>query len=333
MNLNEIGEFGFIERISKNFTNLIPKGTKGIGDDCAVYPINEKESFLVTTDLLIENIHFLKNKITPEELGHKSLAVNLSDIAAMGGTPIMTFLSIAFPKSLNIDWLDKFFEGYNNLSQKESVALMGGDTTKSPDGIVINVAVIGKIENDKIKYRNGAKVGDIICKTGFTGESGVGLKFILENFSPDDAVKYFISKHNLPDAKISEGKFLSNYSGVHAMMDISDGIDSDLKHILIASGVSAEINLDNFPLSKKISKAAKVYNFNPLEKALAAGEDYELLLTVDGNKFENISDDFNKKFSSSLLKIGKIIEGKENLVYLMDGKKHNLSEKGFNHFR
>ncbi len=194
------------------------------------------DCLLVTTDLLLENVHFLKDRISAEDLGYKSLAVNLSDIAAMGGSPLFAFLSIGLPIDTEISWTDEFFKGFNCLASETGTLLMGGDTTGSKEGIVINVAVIGKSDLSKVKYRSGAKPGDYICISGMTGESSAGLHIVLdsslESKADSSLIDNLLKSHNTPRPHIKEGLFLSREDGVHAMMDVSDGVDSDLRHIM-----------------------------------------------------------------------------------------------------
>lgn len=305
----------------------MPKNTLGIGDDCAVIPQREDESLLITTDLLVEGIHFLKDKITAKDLGHKSLAVNLSDIAAMGGIPEATFLSIALPKETELEWIDSFFEGYRELSEEAHAPLMGGDTTKSPDKIVINVAVLGKAKNNEIKYRSTAKSGDIIAISGLTGESAGGLEALLNDYPHSEIVDYLIGKHNRPKPHLDEGRFLSQYAAVHAMMDISDGIDSDLRHILKRSGVSAKIYLNKLPKSKELLEASKLYSLDYIRAILAGGEDYVLLITIDKNEFESIANSFRNQFGKELYPIGEIVKGEQKLHYYSGKIRCNSPEK------
>ena len=162
MELKEIGEFGFIERFAPDFKTLLPKNVLGIGDDCAILPIDETSDLLVTTDMLIEDIHFLRGKITPWQLGGKSVAVNLSDLAAMGGTPLGTFLSIAIPPGIDVEYLDEFMIGYHAISDKYATPLYGGDTTRSVKHLAINVCAIGKCPKGTARLRRNAQSGDLI---------------------------------------------------------------------------------------------------------------------------------------------------------------------------
>ena len=276
--LAELGEFGLIDRIRKMFPG--PDGVTGIGDDCAILPQRSGQDTLVSTDLLIEGTHFLREDIPPYRLGWKSAAVNLSDIAAMGGRPTATFLSLALPADLSPDWVVEFLRGYGDISARFGAALLGGDTTLSPDRICINVAVLGECPSGTARKRSDAQPGDLVCVTGTLGDSAAGLKAILEGIGRDTDVQALIDRHYLPQPRVAEGLQLAAAPGVHAMMDISDGIGSDLNHILEASGVGAEVDTGMLPLSPALQRVCAREGWDAVELAVSGGEDYELLFTV-----------------------------------------------------
>jgi thiamine-monophosphate kinase len=277
--LAELSEFGLIGCIRERFT--APDGVRGIGDDCAVLPQRDGRDTLVSTDMLVEGTHFLRDDITPYALGWKSAAVNLSDIAAMGGKPTGTFLSLALPATLETAWAEAFLRGYAEISERFGVPLLGGDTTASPDRICINVAVLGECPSGSARMRDAARPGDLVCVTGTLGDSAAGLKAILEGLERDADVQVLVDRHYLPMPRIEEGLRLAAHSGVHAMMDISDGIGSDLKHILDASGCGAEIDIPSLPLSSALQRVCARLGWDAAELAVCGGEDYELLFTTD----------------------------------------------------
>lgn len=333
MNLKELGEFGFINRFATRFDKLIKNNEKGIGDDCAIFEANEQENYLVTTDLLVEDIHFLRANISAYELGQKSLAINLSDIAGMGGTPLFSFLSLGIPNNLKVSYLDEFMEGFHQLSYQHKVPLMGGDTTKSPDKLIINVAVIGSCKKNETRLRSMAQENDVICVTGNLGNSAGGLKVLLNNLDLSEENKQLVDFHHNPIAQIEEGKFLSYQKSVHAMMDISDGISSDLVHILKASNKSATIFLEHLPVSEVLKNVAKKQAWNFLELAVSGGEDYELLFTMQADDFERLDRDFFKQFGKNIVKIGKIKNGKAEVKWLLNNEETTIFSKGFDHFK
>jgi len=331
MNISDISEFGFIERLSASFKELLPKGVKGIGDDCALFPKNRNEFYMVSADMLIEDHHFYKNRILPYQLGFKSLAVNLSDIAAMGGTPLASFLSIGLPADTSIEWLDEFVSGYKYLSVKENVPLCGGDTVGSPV-ITLSITVIGEAKASAVRLRSMAKAGDVICCTSNLGDSGGGFLTLSSGIDPLADEEFLLKRHYEPYPEIAAGKWLSRSEGVGAMIDISDGLLSDLSHVVKASEVSAFLNLQDIPISPELRRSADRHGWDSLNLALNGGEDYCLLLTVNRDNFKNVSDGFLKAFTRPLFAIGGIEEGNANIRFLKDGKEMDLSGKPFSHF-
>ena len=291
MKMQQLGEFGLIDRIRK-MTSVPDPSWVGIGDDCAVIPLSPEtggapaSDLLVSTDMLVEGTHFLMEDISPRQLGWKSAAVNISDIAAMGGKPIATFLSLALPKTLPEQWMQEFMEGYNGISEKYGAALLGGDTTCSPDRICINVTVLGTCPRGKAKLRSAARPGDLVCVTGTLGDSAAGLKLILGG--QKGAAPRLMDRHYTPTPRVEEGLALSCLPGVHAMMDISDGVGSDLRHILDESGVGARIDTGKLPISKELQDLCIKKGWDPRELALCGGEDYELLFTMDPQETPDI---------------------------------------------
>jgi len=275
MELGQIGEFGLIDRIRKDF--LTPQGMLGIGDDCAIIPQSSGKQTLISTDMLVEGTHFIFDSIPPYCLGWKSAAVNISDIAAMGGHPVASFLSLGLPAKVDSEWMEDFIRGYRDISALHSIALLGGDTTRSKDLLCINVGIVGECEEGKAVLRSGAHEGDLICVTGPLGLSAAGLKMMLEGERKLE--NEFIRCHFLPQPRVKEGLLLSSMEGIGAMMDISDGIASDLNHIMTESGVGARIELDKLPVTDSLKNKCSEWGTDPVEMAVSGGEDYELLFT------------------------------------------------------
>ncbi len=314
------GEFGLIEFIKDHFP--IPDNYMGIGDDCAVIPPMEEET-LVSTDLLMEGVHFLRNESSPEDIGWKAAAVNLSDIAAMGGEAVATFLSIALPKDAQGEWAERFIEGYEQISKLYNVPLLGGDTTSSLRDIAINVGVMGKCPKGAAIMRSGARDGDTIFVTGPLGDSAGGLQAILDGEERDSEIEILLAKHKRPTPRLREGKILRESGMVSAMMDISDGIASDLGHILELSGKGATVELDKVPVSVQLRVAGEKYGWNILAMATGGGEDFELLFTAQ--------EDIAEKLDFKVYPIGKITEGK-GIEWRKEGKAIEWDIKGFKHF-
>ncbi len=306
-------EFGFIDQIKSLCEELPTNGFEGIGDDCAVLPIGEGRSMLFTSDMLVERVHFLREATSPYDLGHKSLAVNLSDVASMGGRPTATLLSLSIPQELMGEWMEEFMRGYRDLSARFGVALVGGDTTASKGDLSINVTAIGEAPSECVKRRSAAQVGDLIYVTNSLGESGAGLADILRGeFSTSCA-----QLHKRPLPRVEEGVWLGGRSAVHAMMDISDGVASDLRHILSASGVGAEVDLSLVPIAEGAT----------LEQALTSGEDYELLFTAS----EGLEDAYFQRFGGVITPIGRVVvEG--GLKWFDRGVEVERELLGFRHY-
>lgn len=272
------GEFDFIKNIRSLFP--APEGMTGIGDDCAVIPQDEGFDTLVSTDMLVEGSHFLLDDISPYQLGWKSAAANFSDIAAMGGSPVGSFLALGLNRALPQGWEDEFLRGYREISQLFGFPLLGGDTVAS-DKVTICVTVLGKSLSGRSVMRNGAKPGDMVCVTGTLGDSAAGLEAVMKGFPREGVVPFLIERHYLPRPRMAEGEALAIVDGVHAMMDISDGIASDLLRIMEESGVGMEIDVKSLPLSKELLMFCREYGCDPYELAAGGGEDYELLFVAD----------------------------------------------------
>ena len=338
------GEFGFIDFIKEHFK--APDGVTGIGDDCAVLPIwpirsypawqwrkmenmpgvtfpTDSGELLVSTDLLMEGVHFLREESSPEDIGWKAAAVNLSDIAAMGGSPVATFLSIALPKDVQGEWAERFIKGYAEISDLFDVPLLGGDTTSSLRDLAINVCVLGRCPSGKAIKRSGARPGDVIYVTGPLGDSAAGLQAILNNLERTEDVAALIHRHKRPIPRLRAGTDLIDTGVVGAMMDISDGIASDLRHILKASGVGAEVDLARLPISEELASTCKKYGWDALELAAGGGEDFELLFTAPAEIASMV--DF------PIYPIGKIVEGSE-LQWVNCGVQSDFDATGYKHF-
>ena len=311
----DMTEFGLIDTIRDMFAAIPRNGFDGIGDDCTVFPLGSGESLVFTADLLAENIHFLRRATSARELGRKSLAVNLSDVAAMGARPIATLLSLAIPHDLPEGWIEDFMEGYRDLSAQYDVGLVGGDTTASDSGLVVNVTAIGRIADSHIKRRSDARPGDLIAVGGSLGESGAGLRDILAGRYDTPLAQI----HRNPAPQVAEGIWLGERPEVHAMMDISDGIASDLRHILHQSGVGAEVDTECIPTPVD------------LETAVSGGEDYKLLFTVAPESANTLLSNYRLRFGDEFHFIGRITGG-NHLEWLRNGTPLPVDWQGFRHY-
>lgn len=311
-------EFGLIEYVAKLFGDVDRQGWEAIGDDCTVLPIGGGEVLVLTTDMLQEDVHFLRSATSARELGRKSLAVNLSDVAAMGVKPVAALLSLALPVELTDEWAKEFVDGFHSLAAEYGVALVGGDTTSSKSVVSINVVAIGRGRAEQVKRRSAAKVGDFICVAAQLGGSALGLKDILSGKINSE----YAALHRNPMAQIAEGEWFGGRSEVHAMMDLSDGLASDLCHILKLSKCGAEIEIDSIPAVE-----------GDVEVAVCGGEDYKLLFTVEHSAFEVLAREFEQTFHAPIYKIGRIVASEEPRInWLKDGNEIDIEWRGFSHF-
>lgn len=313
-------EFGLIGQLAAWCRTLPANGFEGIGDDCAVLPIGGDEALVFTADLLIEEVHFLRRAASPEELARKALHVNLSDVAAMGAHPVATLLSLALPAdSVRSDWAERFARGYAEASAEAGVNLIGGDTTAAPSGVSINVTAIGRAPLGCLKRRDAARPGDVVLAAGELGASAAGLRDILAGRCDTPLARL----HKCPDAQIAEGEWFGRRPEVHAMMDLSDGLASDLVHILERSGAGAEIDVERIPVAPGAD----------LEAALCGGEDYKLLLTADEAGAAALCRDFEAHFRRPLYPVGRIVASSDRSIrWLRDGRPFQADWHGFRHY-
>jgi len=334
MNLKEIGEFGFIKKISRGCLIRTDNIIKAIGDDAAAFVTEPDRLTLITTDLLVERIHFLRNAISGFDLGYKSLAVNLSDIAAMGGTAREAFVSIAIPDDCHLDYLEAIYDGIKDLAAKFDVNVLGGDTTRSKVDLIINIVVQGTVPKEELLCRDAARPGDVIFSTGFLGDSKAGLHLILNQIAADDeTLKALLKAHQLPQPHLPEGRFLARQPGVHAAIDTSDGLSSDLAHITEESRVGARLFTEKIPISQNLVDFCARFNFDPVDYALSGGEDYTLLSTIAPENADKIASAFEKEFKRPLFAIGEITAKKQIALVYPDGATKPLIPTGWDHFK
>ena len=334
MKNNAFADESYVIEIAKRFSNCTKEqNIFGIGDDCAV--IKQDNKFLVVTcDMLCSGTHFLIEINSYYELGYKSAAVNISDIAAMGATPKYAFVSIGFPK-ISQQSIENLYSGMNDCMKKYGVFLMGGDTVKS-ESLTINLTLIGETDEYPI-MRNGAKAGDLILMTGYAGNSFAGFK-ALEKMGYEKAKKIYpllVREHLTPEPEIEAGNALAK-SKISSMMDISDGLAKDLKTLMVASDLDAEIYTEKIPLSEELKRFSEDFHIDCLETALCGGEEYGLLFTcTDSEKsikgVEKSLKDLNKSFSIIGKTLPKISE-KSNIKIIHSNGDIKPLPKNWEHF-
>ena len=351
MEISKLGEFGLIDRLTKDLENKNESTKYGVGDDCAVlhYPDSE---VLVTTDLLMEGVHFDLTYIDLKHLGYKSAMVNISDIFAMNGTPRQITVSLALSKRFTVEDMEEFYAGLRLACEKWNVDIVGGDTTSSYTGLAISITCIGEARKEDIVYRNGAKNTDLICVSGDLGAAYMGLQLLereksvyygqvndakkkgdkkaleeLAHFSPDFAGKEYLLQRQLQTE--ARGDIIQKLrdAGIRptAMMDVSDGLSSELMHICKQSGVGCRIYEKELPIDYQTAVMAEEMNMNVTTCALNGGEDYELLFTVPIGDLDKV------KELEDVRLIGHITEAKYGLqLVTRDDQEFELQAQGWN---
>lgn len=332
-----LGEFGLIRHLTDNHPSQNISTIKSIGDDAAVIDNNGFQT-VVSTDMLVEGIHFDLMYTPLKHLGYKSVVVNLSDIYAMNATPKQITVSIAISNRFSVEALEAFYDGIYTACKKYGVDLVGGDTTSSPRGMVISITAIGQGEKGKIAYRNGAKVGDLVCISGDLGAAYLGLQILerekrlyLDNPSvqPDlENQDYVIGRQLKPEARRDIIEMLAKNNVVPtSMMDISDGLASELHHICSQSGVGAYIEESGVPIHPDAQMMAIKFQLDPITCALNGGEDYELLFTIDPSDIEKI------KYLPDIYIAGEIVKKEDGIkLHTKGGNIHDITAQGWNHF-
>jgi len=330
MKLKDIGEFGFIDRIKSETLVRRENVIKGIGDDCSVYRSTRDLVTLFTTDMLIEDIHFQRAVTPPDKLGRKSIAVNLSDIAAMGGSPKEALISIAIPDRVPVEYLDSVYEGMKSMAREFDVNLLGGDTTSSPSHLVINVALVGEAREQEILYRSGAERDDVIFLTGPVGSAAAGLDLLLENrsFSGREAL---LDAHLDPHPHVEAGRIISGQRVAHSLIDVSDGLAGDLGHICAESGVGAVIEEGKMPTTELFRAYCERFKLDPVPLTINVGEDYVLLGTVP-EKAESKLEKALRAGGCDYFPIGKIVAEPGLRLLARDGSVRAIKPSGWNHF-
>lgn len=326
------GEFELIRKIKSNLLTAPVGLVKGIGEDCAVLEKDADDYNVVSTDSLIEKIHFSLKYFSFIELGKKAMAVNLSDIAAMGAKPRYVFVSLGVPSSVSEQDIHDFYSGMEQVSNEFEAAIVGGDLSSSKEHFFINITVMGVVARKECKLRSGARPGDSIYVSGHLGSAALGLKILQKKkrLGPD-----FVKALKTPQARVRLGRILASYPEVSAMIDTSDGLVQDLSHMLKASDVSAIVNLEALPHHKDFTATCKKMGVSPRDFLLSGGEDYQLLFTVDPKVEEDLLAR-TKDFRVPITKVGEILpdEGGARLKIVdANGDTVQFKGKGFDHFR
>ncbi len=335
--ISSLGEFGLIDHLTKNFEIQNASTVLSVGDDAAVIDHFGKQT-VVSTDLLIEGIHFDLMYTPLKHLGYKSVVVNLSDVYAMNATPTQITMSIAFSNRFSLEALDEFYEGVYAACQKYGVDLVGGDTTSSQKGFIISVTAIGEVAPDKFVKRSTAQIGDLICVSGNVGAAFLGLtimerekKIYLENpnVQPDlEGEDYIVGRLLKPEARKDIIDFFATNNIVPtAMMDVSDGISSEVLHLCKQSNLGCRIHEEKLPIDDKSRMAAFKFGLDPTVCALNGGEDYELIFTLKQEDYDKIT------LNEEIAVIGYMTDIEEGCkIITKGGNTFNITAQGWNAF-
>ncbi|MDA9656159.1 thiamine-phosphate kinase [Flavobacteriales bacterium] len=332
--ISSIGEFGLIEKLTKDIKCKNKSTIKGIGDDCAVLDIG-KDFSLISTDMLVEGVHFDLAYSPLKHLGYKSIVVNVSDICAMNGKATHVTVSIAASNRFSVEALEELYLGINLACAKYNVDLIGGDTTSSMSGLMISVSVYGSVSKKNIAYRSGAKVNDLLVVTGDLGAAYLGLQLLKrekEIFKSNPSVQpdlsgndYSLQRQLKPEAAVKYTKILNDLKITPtSMIDISDGLSSEALHIATSSKVGIRIHEEKIPVDYTVMNLANEFNLNPIFCALSGGEDYELLFSISQKDYEKIKKD------PDFTIVGYVTDASEgNKFVANDGSVHDLTAQGW----
>lgn len=335
--VNKLGEFGLIDHLTKSFPLVQASTLKGIGDDAAVIK-NGKGTTVVSTDMLVEGIHFDLMYSPLKHLGYKAVVVNLSDICAMNAIPTQVTVSIAISSKYTVEALTELYAGIRLACDMYKVDLIGGDTTSSPKGMTMSVTAIGQAEPEDLVFRSGAQVGDIICATGDFGGAYIGLQLLerekqiyLANpgVQPDlGALDHVVGRQLKPEARLDAVEYFHKTKlKPTAMIDVSDGLASELFHICKASDVGAFLEEAKVPIHPQTEETALEFKVNPITCALNGGEDYELLFTVAEADLEKV------RYMPEVAIIGEIVDKADGItLHTTGGNVHDLKAQGWKHF-
>jgi thiamine-monophosphate kinase len=335
MLVKEIGEFGLIDRISRMLPLSSPDVVVGIGDDVAVLKTSGPDYLLATCDTQTEGVHFIRDAITPYQLGRKAVAINVSDIAAMGGNPSWVLVSLAMPEATDVAFIEDLYRGMCEQAALAGAFIVGGNLSRLGSGLVVDITLLGQIAPEHLVLRSGAQVGDSIFVTGFPGESRAGLELVLrpELRVQDPFRKKVLERHLTPQPRLREGQCLARSGLAHAMIDVSDGVLADLGHICDASGTGAHILADSIPVSEAAAEVCSAAGRDVLDWILTGGEDYELLFTADSGTATEIRKTLLDETGLPCHLIGHITD-QAGTIRIGNGERvfPNSGARGWDHF-
>lgn len=335
MQLAELGEFALIERLRQIVAVERPDIVVGIGDDVAVLAAQGDTLLLATVDSQVEGVHFLRQRTPPAQLGQRALAVNLSDIAAMGGSAEYGLISLGLPASLELSWVEELYRGLRAEADRWGVALVGGNVARSPGAIWIDITLLGRARRDELLRRSGARPGDLVCVTGKLGDSAAGLR-LLHDPALAEVVgdgEALVARHLAPTPRLAEAAVIARSRQATAMIDLSDGLSSDIGHICTRSVVGVQLWAERLPITADVRAIAGATGVAPWQLALSGGEDYELCFTVPPAMADGLAAAVLRETGTPVTIIGEVLTAAEGRsVRLPDGTETPLEARGWEHF-
>ncbi len=335
MTIDELGEFGLIDRIRSLLPNPGSDVVVGVGDDVAVLRASSDRLWLATCDVQVEGSHFIRERIDPRDLGWKALAVNLSDIASAGGLPRFALVSLGLPSGLPVDFVDGLYAGLREEALAFGVEIVGGNISRSRHGLFIDIFLLGEAPRERVMLRSGARPGDCLLVTGALGDAAAGVSLLLssEHTLAEGYRRRAESRRDRPIPRVREGALIASSGLAGAMIDVSDGLAGDLGHICERSGVSARILAQALPVAAENRLLSQRIEGDEWRLALSGGEDYELLFTAPPGAAERLAERITRETGTAATIIGEILPpGTQPECVLPDGRVAPLSGGGWDHF-
>ncbi|MDB5084507.1 MAG: thiamine-phosphate kinase [Bacilli bacterium] len=336
MKINELGEFGLIDKLVSKLPPVSKRTLVGVGDDAAVFRPTPDHDLVLSTDMLVQDVHFAKQTMSFQDVGWKSLAASISDIAAMGAVPRQALVSVAVPRALEVHELEAIYEGIADIARVYQVDVVGGDTVKTADKLVLSVTLTGEVPAGRSLLRSGAKPGDCVFLSGPVGGSAAGLHSLTTTpitqgkHSYDEVVLHQF--HRRPQPQVAAGSWLMLCGGCHALNDVSDGVASEANEIAYASCVTIELTARAIPIAPEVRRYAAASGLDALEWALYGGEDYQLIGCLDAKLWPAAAEAFVSQ-GLSLHLIGSVAAaGGAQVLLVSEGQRELLLPRGYNHF-
>ncbi|NLY05907.1 thiamine-phosphate kinase [Candidatus Sordicultor fermentans] len=334
MKLKEWGEFGIIDYLKNFFPSRGKRVVLGIEDDCAVVRGPRGFFYLLTCDSQVENVHFILSLFSPFSLGKRVLAVNLSDIAAMGGKPLFALLSWVLRPDMEAEWLKEFMRGIKEEAEAHGVDIIGGNLSRTESQMVFDLTLVGEVENDRpLLLRRNARPGDLVLVTGTLGDSRAGLEIALRG-SEEEKEKYsfLLKRFFTPSPRLQVGRLLHSLGERVATIDVSDGFSQDLGHIVEESEVGAVVEVDKLPISPSLRKWSEEENKDPFLFALSGGEDFELIFTVPRERGKEVKEFIEIESGIPVTIVGEVVS-QGGVSLRRDGREEKEVASGWNHFQ